>query len=110
MTVYVDGKEPVVLWRCFHCRETFIGEAEAALHFGTSERESAACTIDIAEYRKMERRMHAYDEEDSELHREMHGMAARHAVELRREEEKGYAQGLHDAKLFPADVAEHKTA
>ncbi|OQD05521.1 hypothetical protein UE98_39195, partial [Burkholderia cenocepacia] len=54
------------------------------------------CGIDIAEYRAMERRMAAYNEEDSELHRTIYGMQAQHQADLRREEEKGYARGLAD--------------
>ncbi|KWH57856.1 hypothetical protein [Burkholderia cepacia] len=83
-------------WRCFHCDEVFTDAESATLHFGRSERQSPACSIDIAEYRSMEQRMHAYNEEDSELHRTMYRMQAQHQTDLRREEEKGYARGLAD--------------
>jgi hypothetical protein len=39
-----------------------------------------------------------YQGEDTELHREIQRLQADHAVALRREEEKGYARGLRDAK------------
>ncbi|KWC82737.1 hypothetical protein WL58_17860 [Burkholderia cepacia] len=74
----------------------FTDAESATLHFGRSERQSPACSIDIAEYRSMEQRMHAYNEEDSELHRTMYRMQAQHQTDLRREEEKGYARGLAD--------------
>ncbi|MCW3700401.1 hypothetical protein [Burkholderia cenocepacia] len=87
---------PAPIWRCFHCDEVFADVESATLHFGRSERQSPACGIDIAEYRAMERRMAAYNEEDSELHRTIYGMQAQHQADLRREEEKGYARGLAD--------------
>lgn len=84
-------------WRCFHCNELLTTETEATLHFGKNERHSPACQIDIAEYRKMEERMHSYVAEDSDLHREMYAMSSSHQIALKREEEKGYARGLRDA-------------
>jgi hypothetical protein len=36
--------------------------------------------------------------EDTELHREIYRLKADHATALRREEEKGYARGLRDAR------------
>lgn len=86
-------------WRCFHCDEVFSDHESAALHFGTSEHQAPACTIDVAEYRAMEQRMHRYNEEDSDLHREIYGMQARHQAALRSEEERGYARGLEDGRL-----------
>lgn len=83
-------------WRCFHCGESFTDSQEAALHFGTREHHQPACTIDIAEYRRSESENQRYREEDSELHREMNALRAKHQVELRRAEETGYARGLKD--------------
>ncbi|ABO60371.1 hypothetical protein LA345_36470 (plasmid) [Burkholderia vietnamiensis] len=83
-------------WRCFHCGEVFDERDAAALHFGTTERQVPACTIDVAEYRAMEQRMSRYNEEDTDLHREIYTLQARHQSALRREEEKGYARGLAD--------------
>jgi len=84
------------VWRCFHCDEVFADAESAALHFGRSEMQSPACSIDIAEYRAMEQRMRSYSEEDTALHREIHGLLAKHQTELMRAEEKGYARGLAD--------------
>jgi len=89
-----DSEPPI--WRCFHCDEVFADAESAALHFGTSEIQSPACSIDIAEYRAMEQRMRSYCAEDTELHREIHGLRAQHQTELMRQEEKGYARGLAD--------------
>ena len=83
-------------WRCFHCDAVFADAESAVLHFGTSEIQPPACQIDIAEYRAMELRVRRCNEEDTDLHREIHGLQAKHQVDLRREEEKGYARGLSD--------------
>lgn len=87
-----------VPWRCFHCDEVFNDREAAALHFGTSLMHEPACQIDIAKYREMEETVRRYNEEDTDLHREIHGLQARHQAELRREEKTGYAQGLRDQK------------
>ncbi|MFM0608743.1 hypothetical protein PQR05_29855 [Paraburkholderia sediminicola] len=89
-------------WRCFHCSEAFTDTESAALHFGKSERQNPICTVDAAEYRAMEQRMIRYNEEDSDMHRQIYGMQAKHATELRREEEKGYARGLADGQAVAA--------
>src|SRR5579859_4298218 len=93
-----ENNEPAVLsgWRCFHCDESFTDAESAALHFGKSERQNPICSVDAVEYRSMEERVRRCNEEDSDLHREIYGMQARHYTELRREEEKGYACGLRD--------------
>ncbi|HEP6431534.1 TPA: hypothetical protein VDB83_005866 [Burkholderia cenocepacia] len=91
-----DDPASAIQWRCFHCGEVFEGRDAAALHFGTTERQVPACTIDVAEYRAMEQRMSRYNEEDTDLHREIYRLQARHQSDLRREEEKGYARGLAD--------------
>lgn len=94
------------VWRCFHCNESFGTGESAAEHFGTSERQLPACQIDIAAYREMEQRSFRYQEEDTDLHRAMYRMQIEHQVALQREEERGYARGLHDAKLYPEDAAQ----
>lgn len=91
-------------WRCFHCDESFNDESSAALHFGTRISHDPACTIDVAKYREMEKRMESYNEEDAEIHRTMYAMQGRHREALIREEEKGYARGLADAKRFPEEL------
>lgn len=91
-------------WRCFHCEEAFVEEDDARLHFGSSELHSPACQIDIAAFRAMERRMESYNAEDSEMHRQISRMQADHSLALIREEEKGYARGLEDAKKHPEEL------
>ena len=83
-------------WRCFHCDEVFCSEADARLHFGNSERQSPACTIDVAEYRAMEQRMVAYNDEDADIHRQMHAQSSAHQTAKRRAEEAGYSKGVTD--------------
>lgn len=95
-----------VPWRCFHCEESFTDKDAARLHFGTSEHHQPACQIDVAEYRAMEARMRAYNEEDTELHRDIHRLESKHAVERRSEEEKGYARGLRDSKSCPCAASQ----
>lgn len=85
-----------VEWRCFHCDECFYTVEAAKEHFGSTERQQPACTIDIAEYRRMEQRMLAYNEEDADIHREMHARLSDHQLALKREEERGYAKGIAD--------------
>ncbi len=85
-------------WRCFHCSEYFSEHADAAVHFGTHERQNPACLIDISEYRAMEELHKKNLEEDTELHRAMFHLKGEHALALRRAEEAGYARGLLDAR------------
>lgn len=86
-------------WRCFHCDATFTDSAAAEEHFGKSEYQQPACRIDITEYRKMEEAHRRSCEEDTDLHRQMYAMRSDHQSALRREEEKGYAQGLKDSAV-----------
>jgi hypothetical protein len=76
-------------WRCFHCDEVFTDREKAAEHFGKHEMLQPACTIDVAEYRRMEEVNSRHCAEDTELHREIYRMSADHATALRREEESG---------------------
>lgn len=98
------AQEPIGEWRCFHCDEVFADEAPAAEHFGTSQHQEPACQIDITKYREMEETVRRYNEEDTDLHREIHRLHASHQRELQREEEKGYARGLADAVKYPSDA------
>ncbi|WP_432263312.1 hypothetical protein [Cupriavidus sp. TMH.W2] len=91
-------------WRCFHCDETFTDRAAAAEHFGTSLMQEPGCQIDLAKFREMEELVRRSSAEDTDLHREIARLRCEHATALRREEENGYARGLRDAKLYPADV------
>lgn len=90
-------------WTCFHCAEhfrpTFAGQQAARHHFGDHPAEQPACTIDARAFRAMQDLVRRYQDEDTELHREIQRLQAGHAVALRREEEKGYARGLRDARL-----------
>jgi hypothetical protein len=93
-------------WRCFHCDETFTDAAAAQEHFGRTQVCDPACTIDAAKYREMEETVRLHVEEDTDLHRTIYAMEARHHTELRREEEKGYARGLADAKAEQTAAAQ----
>lgn len=84
-------------WRCFHCGELFTSPGPAQVHFGPTEHSKPACQIDAAEYRAMEERMRRYNEEDSDLHREVHRAHNKGVEGAKRAEEAGYARGLKDA-------------
>jgi hypothetical protein len=85
-------------WTCFHCGETFMHANAARLHFGASIYDEPKCQISAHRLRAMEAELRRYREEDTGLHRQIARMQADHAVALRREEEKGYARGLRDAR------------
>jgi len=89
--------EPVG-WKCFHCGEVFTTKLEGLKHFGSSERQDPACTIDVLQYRAMEALIERYVDEDTDLHRSMGKMRSDHETALRREEEAGYARGLADGQ------------
>jgi len=86
-------------WTCFHCGETFTDREKARLHFGNDEASATACQIDIKAFREMEKMAFRCRSEGSDTDRAMHRMSAEHEVALRREEEKGYARGLRDARI-----------
>jgi hypothetical protein len=88
-------------WTCFHCGETFLGQQAARLHFGASIEDEPKCQISAHRLRAMEAELNRYRDEDTDLHREIARMQSDHAIALRREEEKGYARGLEDAKKYP---------
>lgn len=96
-----------VHWRCFHCGETFTRGQErwAREHFGRDEGETPICLIRSAgesalltALRNAQDELTRYRAEDSDLMRALWSMQADHAVALRREEERGYANGLRDAR------------
>jgi hypothetical protein len=58
-----------------------------------------ACTIDIAEYRRMEAMHRRHCDDDTDLHRQIARMESDHQQALMRAEEDGYAKGLRDAEL-----------
>ena len=89
-------------WVCFHCGEhfpgTMAGYQDARRHFGVSIYDEPKCQISARKLRLMENDLRRYREEDTDLHREIARLRSDHATALRREEEKGYAKGLHDAR------------
>jgi hypothetical protein len=92
-------------WTCFHCGDhfppTFAGHQAARHHFGDHPVEDPACRINARQFRATQDLLHRYQSEDTDLHREIARMQADHATALRREEERGYARGLEDAKKHP---------
>lgn len=92
------------MWRCFHCNETFWRRASAAAHFGSSLYDTPVCQIPAEQIRHMESQLTLYREEDTALHRQIYSMQAKHNIDLRREEEKGYARGLADGRALGPDI------
>lgn len=89
---------PLQSWRCFHCDEVFYDREAALLHFGSSEADSPACTIDVVHLRDLEKQLRRHCEEDTDLWRHIYGLGSQHYIEKMREEEKGYARGLRDGR------------
>ena len=90
-------------YTCFHCEETFTSVEAAREHFGSSSLDIPTCQVDAAHLRELEKELFRYREEDSDLHREIHDLYAKHNTDLMREEEKGYASGLADGMKLTAD-------
>lgn len=103
-------KPPERGWTCFHCGETFTHENLARAHFGHSIDAMPGCVMRmqpgenalLRRIRSLEDEVkqlrHTISEEDSETSRATYSMRAEHSVALIREEEKGYAAGLNDAR------------
>lgn len=93
------------MWKCFHCDYEARTREEAVLHFGHEESCVTACLIDIGRYREMDRKYQRilYDlaGETAACHNDLYRMQADYEQRLIREEEKGYARGLRDAKQHP---------
>lgn len=94
-------------WRCFYCGDTFTlaQRKHAEAHFGSEEDCLPVCQMRLpGEHhllnilRKQEEELRAFYAEDTELWRALYAQAADHAQSLRREEERGYAKGLSDAR------------
>lgn len=97
-------------WVCFHCGETFMHEVSAREHFGGSIDAIPGCRLRMrAGERSLLRRIRWLERqyktlrdrvasEDTDKDREIYAMQAAHTQALIREEEKGYARGLRDAK------------
>lgn len=92
-------------WRCFHCDERFHDTASATKHFGSHEYHQPACLIDVDQVRAQEAELARYREEDSDKDRAMARLRSGFATELLREEERGYARGLADARKHPEEAA-----
>ena len=92
---------PINGWTCFHCGEhfvpTFAGWQAARNHFGDSVRGDAFCQYTAKQVRALEDLLKRYQNEDTDLHREIARLESSHATALRREEEAGYAKGLRNA-------------
>ncbi|HEX9392169.1 MAG TPA: hypothetical protein VF928_12725 [Usitatibacteraceae bacterium] len=90
-------------WTCFFCGETFRQPETAREHFGATQFATAACRIKAGEehglvvaLRKAEAELERYHDEDSDADRAMSKLRSDHTLELRRQEELGYARGLKD--------------
>jgi hypothetical protein len=97
-------------WRCFHCDEVFTDHAAAADHFGVQIDDCAdnvACKLNATEglivkmLREAQQELRIYHQEDNAAFQQFYALGAQHSTALLREEEKGYARGLEDAKKFP---------
>lgn len=98
----------IIQWRCFHCGDTFTKAQErwARDHFGRDEGELPVCQLRLpgehhllTALRKAQDELARYRAEDGDLMRAIYAMRADHTEALRREEERGYAKGLADARL-----------
>jgi hypothetical protein len=103
-----DGvyKAPEHGWTCFHCGETFYHPIPAKRHFGIDQSDDPACKLKgarehgmLISLRAAEAQLRLYQQEDTNLHRQIARMASEHGIALRREEEAGYARGLRDERV-----------
>lgn len=101
-------------WRCFHCDEVFIHWIEARNHFGyTPEDGAPSCKTtrgEDSDLYRLKRQLELYREEDTELHRALAKKDFEMATAVRQAEEKGYAKGLEDAKLYPETLGLQRRA
>lgn len=104
-TETVTNPVPEHGWTCFHCGDhfpaTFAGQQAARLHFGDHPMEDPACRINAKQFRAMQDLVRQWEDENMPIQREMARMRSDHATALIREEEKGYARGLEDARRYP---------
>lgn len=85
-------------WKCYHCGEVCKTDEAAFHHFGRTQYDKPVCQIDAAQLRAIERELERYRAEDTELHRQIRAMQTKHARDLVREEERGYARGLSEGR------------
>lgn len=102
-----------VSWRCFHCAEVFTDREAAADHFGVQIdgcADDVACKLNATDglllkmLREAQQELRQYHQEDNAAFRQFYVLGADHATALRREEEKGYARGLEDARKHPESI------
>jgi len=102
-----DGvyKAPEHGWTCFHCGETFYHPIPAKRHFGIDQSDDPACKLKgarehgmLISLRAAEAQLRLYQQEDTNLHRQIYRLNSEHDTALRREEEKGYERGLRDER------------
>jgi hypothetical protein len=100
-------------WRCFHCSEVFTDREAAADHFGVQIdgcADDVACKLNATDglllkmLREAQQELRLYHQEDNAAFRQFYVLGCDHATALRREEEKGYARGLEDAKKHPETI------
>lgn len=105
-------------WRCFHCDEVFTDRESAADHFGVQIDDCAdtvACKLGATKkllvkmLREAQEELRQYHQEDNAAFQRFYALGAEHSTSLRREEEKGYARGLEDAKKFPETLGLART-
>lgn len=91
-------------WTCFHCGETFLAQSEARIHFGAQIDAEPACRLNKSErklagtVRYLEMQLARYRAQDSDADREHYAAQARHAVELRDAEQRGFDRGVADMR------------
>ena len=95
-------------WQCFHCGEIFETVEGAQLHFGADQTKEPGCLIRVnqseqgllTELRNVEAARDALQyqisKESTAADVRIQSLQGQHQIELRREEEKGYARGLAD--------------
>lgn len=101
----VEGEQPAGPWRCFQCDEVFTDAKSAGDHFGVWPSDVAACRVEggmAAELERLRqetvRLQRQISEEDTPLYRQLRRQESEHSTALLREEEKGYARGVRDAR------------
>ncbi len=110
-----EAAEPVV-WRCFHCDETFTKEWDAKAHFGRDEGCAPACQIKgaegglVAALRRAEQdaadAWDAIHNETTDTAKAYHAQAARHREQLIAIEQIGYDRGLRDGSVDLRQIEE----
>lgn len=106
------AKAGALIWRCFHCDETFTTHDEAALHFGKREGNEPLCQIKRHEkhlgvaLRKTQDDLARHWREDSDVLRAMYTLEASIGLKVQQAEEEGYARGLKDAAAPCRDNAQ----